>query len=545
MPTTLNPKLTDAGKAAAINAKNNGLQLAITHVSLGTGKYDSATTGASKTAMVARKESVVIAQGVVTGAGGFRINIRFPAWTGTPSPYDATELAFFAGDPAAGGVLVWVYSHPTDVLVQRSATIDYVASFNFQITEVPSGSITVVTDPTAAQALVLIGLHENATNPHTQYVRKSGDLSTGFQRGPHAAVNDDSDAYATTGFVKRSGKTYPAHGGIGLSNGQTILPGHVGSWFSPSNGATVYLPLASSVPIGSTLKFAVSVPSAFINAQAGEIIYGAGLVAGQRQLLVLGETVEVTRNEAGAWLVTGIGARMPAGAVMHFAGQTPPAGWMPMSGALVERAAYPALWAYAQSQGLVSEADWMAGYFGRFSVGTNGGNFRIPDARGVFLRSLDGGRGIDPNRPWGMYQDQVNVAHAHGVYDPGHAHSVYDPGHVHGVNDPTHAHGVTVNAAGDHGHRLGIQPTNEGGSGDPWGSGGPNRPEGGIYSAYTDAAGNHAHSAYAHGAYTGIWLAAAVSQTAIYAAGTGISIAAEGGADGHPRNLAYVLAIRF
>jgi hypothetical protein len=147
MAAIINPKLTDAGKAAAINADANGLQVAITHVALGTGQYDSAVTGAGMTAMVGRKEHVAVGGGLVTGAGGFRINVAFPEWAGTPNPYNATELGFWQGEPGQpGSVLIAIYSHPSNVIVQRNALV-YLAQFALQITDVPPGSITIVLDP--------------------------------------------------------------------------------------------------------------------------------------------------------------------------------------------------------------------------------------------------------------------------------------------------------------------------------------------------------------------------------------------------------------
>lgn len=174
--TVINPILTNAGLAAAVAAAGNGLQLAITHVALGTGQYTPANPN-GQTAMVARKEKVAIAGGYASGAG-FMINVLFPAWAGTPNPYNATELGFYAGDPDAGGVLFAIYSAPTGTLVQRNA-LEYTAQFAMALTRVPAGSVTVTIDPSAAQALGLLAQHEGKSNPHTQYVLKAGDTMTG------------------------------------------------------------------------------------------------------------------------------------------------------------------------------------------------------------------------------------------------------------------------------------------------------------------------------------------------------------------------------
>ena len=79
---------------------------------------------------------------------------------------------------------------------------------------------------------------------------------------------------------------------------------------------------------------------------------------------------------------------MPAGAVMYYAGRACPAGWLEANGAALN-GAYPAL------EALVGE--------------------NLPDLRGLFLRGLDNGRGIDPGRQLGSYQMDEVRGHQHGL----------------------------------------------------------------------------------------------------------------------------------
>lgn len=172
MPAALNPKITAAGLAAAIAASGSGLQLAITHVALGTGSYSSATSGAVMTSLVAIKEVATIASGFVGAGGSFSATVHFPAWTGVPSAYNATEIGFYAGDPAAGGILFAVYAAPATIVQARTSASEFLATFNLQLSSVPDGSITINVDPSAAMAAAMISAHEAKTNPHPQYVRK-------------------------------------------------------------------------------------------------------------------------------------------------------------------------------------------------------------------------------------------------------------------------------------------------------------------------------------------------------------------------------------
>lgn len=171
MTAVIYPVITNAGLNAAIASAGNGLQLAITHVSLGTGQYTPANPN-TQTAMFARKETVTIAGGFATAAG-FNVTVLFPGWAGSPSTYNATEIGFYAGDPDAGGVLFAVYSSTTDVLVARNA-LEFVAQFALALSRVPVGSVVVTIDPGASQSLALVAAHEGKPDPHPQYVLVDG-----------------------------------------------------------------------------------------------------------------------------------------------------------------------------------------------------------------------------------------------------------------------------------------------------------------------------------------------------------------------------------
>lgn len=189
-------------------------------------------------------------------------------------------------------------------------------------------------------------------------------------------------------------------------------------------------------------------------------------------------------------------------------------------GALLSRTAYPELYAFALAGGLVTEAQWSGGRQGCFSVGNGTTTFRIPDLRGIFRRGQDNGRGIDPSREWGSYQDHDNVIHTHGVYDPQHQHggsTIAAGDHNHGVNDPGHEHlygyvgGAGVSYAG-----VGGNPSPQ------------SRTTGNaVTGIWLNNSGNHAHNI--------------VSDFR----STGISLYNQGGSDGRPRNTAYPVYIRY
>lgn len=91
---------------------------------------------------------------------------------------------------------------------------------------------------------------------------------------------------------------------------------------------------------------------------------------------------------------------MPTGAMLHYAGPiaTAPAGFLFCNGAAVSRTTYNLLFTAIGTT---------------YGAGDGSTTFNIPDARGVFLRGLDNGRGLDPSRALGTFQSSANLSHTH------------------------------------------------------------------------------------------------------------------------------------
>lgn len=77
------------------------------------------------------------------------------------------------------------------------------------------------------------------------------------------------------------------------------------------------------------------------------------------------------------------------GGVTFFAMNSTPAHFLFCNGAAVSRTTYAKLF---------------AGIGTIFGVGDGSTTFNLPDLRGVFIRGVDGGRGLDPGRVFGSYQ---------------------------------------------------------------------------------------------------------------------------------------------
>lgn len=133
-------------------------------------------------------------------------------------------------------------------------------------------------------------------------------------------------------------------------------------------------------------------------------IAAAGLVPDEGNLNQLAEAIELIAGRA-----------VPVGTKITIMGSSAPAGFLKINGALLTRAAFPALWAHAEASNmLVTEAAW-ASNMGSFSSGDLATTFRLPDARGIFERAWDDGRGLDAGRVLGSWQDSANRSHTHSA----------------------------------------------------------------------------------------------------------------------------------
>ena len=97
--------------------------------------------------------------------------------------------------------------------------------------------------------------------------------------------------------------------------------------------------------------------------------------------------------------VDDLAGMIPSGAVMYFAGQTAPTGWLKANGAAVSRSTYAALFAAIGTT---------------YGAGDGRSTFNLPDLRGEFVRGWDDGRGVDNGRVFGSAQADEFKAHTHG-----------------------------------------------------------------------------------------------------------------------------------
>jgi hypothetical protein len=106
----------------------------------------------------------------------------------------------------------------------------------------------------------------------------------------------------------------------------------------------------------------------------------------------------------GTWAATNnssVGAQSaPPGVVIAFAGAAAPPGYLLCNGAQVSRTTYAALFAVIGTT---------------YGAGDGSTTFTLPDLRGEFVRGLDGGRNVDPQRTLGSAQAFNLPSHRHVV----------------------------------------------------------------------------------------------------------------------------------
>jgi microcystin-dependent protein len=94
---------------------------------------------------------------------------------------------------------------------------------------------------------------------------------------------------------------------------------------------------------------------------------------------------------------------VPTGAVMPFAMNTAPAGWMKCNGAAVSRTTYARLFAAIGTT---------------FGVGDGSTTFNLPELRAEFVRGWDDSRGTDSGRVFGSTQTDAFQGHFHAPKSP-------------------------------------------------------------------------------------------------------------------------------
>jgi microcystin-dependent protein len=128
---------------------------------------------------------------------------------------------------------------------------------------------------------------------------------------------------------------------------------------------------------------------------ANSVILGNGTSALSGNLVAPSTSGNVLTSNGTTWTSAAPVVPIPSGAVMHFAMNTAPTGWLAANGTAVSRTTYAALFA---AIGTV------------FGSGDGSTTFNLPDLRAEFIRGIDNGRGVDSGRGFGSNQSATEIA---------------------------------------------------------------------------------------------------------------------------------------
>lgn len=446
VPNTFAPKVTDVGKAAAIDASNNGLTLRLTHVGFGTGQYDPV---GDETVMLNEVKRVPL-----TGAMRPKPNQMRVAgvWSEFLAESEIGEVGFFAGT-----TLFAIWSRDVGGPIgYKTQGVDFVMFCELVFEEVPADSVEVVINTDISEAMSALLVHEVAVDAHSQYllrknfvdahalmtavtVTTTGANTIALTLPPETeflayapgqqvvfVANENNTGPVTVNVNARGVKPVRKSGSISLAAGD-ILDGSVYTLFydgtawqlssGVGSGATMmrYPFVATAGQTNFSLPY---VPGGLVMIKNGEVMLESTYTATDGQVVILGTGATAGDNiEALAFKAFAIAdaytkldsdakytprtleAQLaPPGMVSWFARETAPAGWLKANGSTVSRTTHAALFAAIGT---------------RFGAGDGSTTFRLPDLRGEFTRSWDDGRGIDTGRTLGSSQADDIKAHTH------------------------------------------------------------------------------------------------------------------------------------
>ncbi|MFI9653963.1 tail fiber protein [Guyparkeria sp. GHLCS8-2] len=216
--------ITDAGRAAIVNAENTGADpVTIAEIGLGDGSYTTAPD-ATATALQNEIKRLTTISGEIVAADTFHVTVKDE----TNDTYDVTEFGLYLAD----GTLFAIYASTAGVLSQKAAASALLLAVDIVLTTVNATSLTFgdtsFTNPPASETDK--GVVELATATETQTgtdntravtpaslsARTATESRTGLAEVATQAETDagtDDSRFVTPKKMQKSGATHAAHAG--------------------------------------------------------------------------------------------------------------------------------------------------------------------------------------------------------------------------------------------------------------------------------------------------------------------------------------------
>lgn len=123
--------ITQAGLDAAVSANSSGINISITHVGAGTGRYSPTRFRTSLDNEISR---VAVSGGSKPTSTQMHLTAEF-----SEGEFAATEVGFYLSD----GTLFAVWSHPSNVLFYKTELGRVLQAFDLVLEALPANNITV------------------------------------------------------------------------------------------------------------------------------------------------------------------------------------------------------------------------------------------------------------------------------------------------------------------------------------------------------------------------------------------------------------------
>ena len=378
--------ITNAGRAAIAQVGGAIGPVTLTKIAIGSGGY---TPTATRTALQTEIKRLDPSGSSVPVPG----TIHLTAHDDSADSYSVKEIGLYTNN----GVLFAIYSQ-TGVILTKGSTASALFALDFVMTNVPPGSVTVGDAGFSyAQANeTRLGVLAIATTAEAQAgsidtkiitpLKLAQVTATESRRGVIALANsteaqalapDATKALTVARLVDRTATTGRAGVVVLASNSETQTG-------TDANKAVTPASLASRTATDARagiVELATNVETQ-TGTDANKAVTPAGLAsrtatdarAGIVELADNTETqngTDTTRAVTPASLASAASLFVPPGAVLPFAMNVVPSGWLAANGAAVSRTLYPALFAAIGTL---------------YGVGDGSTTFALPDLRGYFVR---------------------------------------------------------------------------------------------------------------------------------------------------------------
>lgn len=163
--------LTDVGRDVALNATSLGLNVSLSHIAVGTAKYDP-LTALDRTALVAEVERYPL------NGGGVEPNshtLRFVTSIEPTITVDGFEIGIFTD---TGALFAIASTTGNDPLIRLVANIVAISSFGMILSTLDLTNLIITVDPNTPICVALMNQHLDHPDPHTQYLLKT-DFNAG------------------------------------------------------------------------------------------------------------------------------------------------------------------------------------------------------------------------------------------------------------------------------------------------------------------------------------------------------------------------------